>query len=539
MIAAATSPKPRPGSIALSLVSHTNVGKTTLARTLLGRDIGEVRDAPHVTEFADAFTLIETPTGETLQLWDTPGFGDSLRLLKRLRQATQPLGWFLSAVWDRWRDKPFWHSQQALRNVRDHSDVVLYLVNAAETPQAAGYVASEMELLAWTGKPVIVLLNQLGAPREAALEDAEVRQWQQHLTRFAAMHAVLPLDAFARCWVQEFALFDAVQAALPQAQRAAMERLNAAWRARRRATFDASAGVLAASLARLAAARVPVPDTGLRERLRQVGSALGSALGVGDPQLRATALAEQALADMLASEQSETTARLLALHGLAGTAQADITARLDALFELHAKIDEGRAGLLGGAITGALAGLKADIASGGLTLGGGLLAGGLIGALGGVALARGFNRIRGSEQSWLAWSNAALDAMLDAAVLRYLAVAHFGRGRGDWSAGEAPPFWADVVTAALAPQRSAFAALWAGRGERGPGAAPGETTSETPRRDASNGDALEAALKALLLITLQDVLARLYPAATIAAPPADGRAMAPSGTSANDNASEA
>ena len=60
-------------------------------------------------------------------------------------------------------------------------------------------------------------------------------------------------------------------------------------------------------------------------------------------------------------------------------------------------------------------------------------------------------------------------------VLRYLAVAHFGRGRGDWSAGEAPPFWADVATAALAPRRSAFAALWAGRGERGSGAVPSET----------------------------------------------------------------
>ena len=531
MSPAATSPGARPGSIALSLVSHTNAGKTTLARTLLGRDIGEVRDAPHVTEFADAFTLLETPTGETLQLWDTPGFGDSLRLLRRMRQATQPLGWFLSAVWDRWRDKPFWHSQQALRNVRDHSDVVLYLVNAAETPQAAGYVASEMALLAWTGKPVIVLLNQLGAPREAALEDAEVQQWRQHLAPFGAVHAVLPLDAFARCWVQEFALFDAVQAALPQAQRAAMGRLNAAWRARRHATFDAAAGVLAASLARLAAARVPVPDTGLRERLRQVGSALG----MSEPQVHATALAEQALAEQLTNEHRDATARLLALHGLAGTAQADIAARLDALFELHAKIDEGRAGLLGGALTGALAGLKADILSGGLTLGGGLLAGGLIGALGGVALARGFNRIRGSEQSWLAWSNAALDAMLDAAVLRYLAVAHFGRGRGDWSAGEAPPFWADVVTAALAPRRSAFAALWAGRGGRGPGAPASGGSS----RDASNDDALETALKPLLLITLRDVLARLYPAATIAAPPADGRGGAPDGvrgTRANDNA---
>lgn len=38
-----------PQKINLSLVSHTNVGKTTLARTLLGRDIGEVGDRSHVT----------------------------------------------------------------------------------------------------------------------------------------------------------------------------------------------------------------------------------------------------------------------------------------------------------------------------------------------------------------------------------------------------------------------------------------------------------------------------------------------------------
>jgi hypothetical protein len=127
--------------IALSLVSHTNAGKTTLARTLLREDVGEVRDAPHVTEFAEVRTMIATPGGERLLLWDTPGFGDSVRLAKRLRQSTQPLGWFLSQVWDRWRDRPFWASQQAMKNLRDEADVMLYLVNAAESPEAAGYVA--------------------------------------------------------------------------------------------------------------------------------------------------------------------------------------------------------------------------------------------------------------------------------------------------------------------------------------------------------------------------------------------------------------
>ncbi|MGH8665078.1 MAG: GTPase domain-containing protein, partial [Burkholderiales bacterium] len=123
-----------PATVELALVSHTNAGKTTLARTLLGREIGEVRDAPHVTELAQAHTLLETPGGDVLRLWDTPGFGDSARLVKRLRAADNPIGWLMREVWDRYRNRPLWCSQQAVRTVRESADVVLYLVNAAEDP---------------------------------------------------------------------------------------------------------------------------------------------------------------------------------------------------------------------------------------------------------------------------------------------------------------------------------------------------------------------------------------------------------------------
>jgi predicted membrane GTPase involved in stress response len=43
-----------PATVNLSLVSHTNAGKTTLVRTLLAQDVGEVRDAAHVTDVAPA-----------------------------------------------------------------------------------------------------------------------------------------------------------------------------------------------------------------------------------------------------------------------------------------------------------------------------------------------------------------------------------------------------------------------------------------------------------------------------------------------------
>ena len=77
--------------------------------------------------------------------------------------------------------------------------------------------------------------------------------------------------------------------------------------------------------------------------------------------------------------------------------------------------------------------------SGGLTLGGGLIAGGVLGALGSAGLARCVNLVRGTERSFVTWNAAALDATVEAALLRLLAVEHFGRGRGDWVEGEAPP----------------------------------------------------------------------------------------------------
>ncbi len=482
-------------TISLSLVSHTNAGKTTLARTLLGRDVGEVRDAPHVTEFADVFTMLETPAGEQLLLWDTPGFGDTLRLVKRLRSTANPIGWLVSEVWDRWRDRPFWASQQAMRNVRDEADAMLYLVNASESPEAAGYVAPEMELLGWIAKPVVVLLNQLGAPRADGQEAADLERWRRHLAPFTHVKAVLPLDAFARCWVQEGTLLRTIETALPADRQALMGRLRAAWWAQRLATFEAAMGSLAASLARLAGAFEVVPDpASFKARLRRVGTAIG----IGDAEQSPTALAQKALAERLDAEVRDNTGELIALHGLEGQAQREILTRLATHFETRLRMDEGKAALWGGVVSGALVGLKADLLSGGLTLGGGLLAGGLIGALGAAGLARCVNLVRGTDRSFVTWNAEALDQMLEAALLRYLAVAHFGRGRGEWAQGESPPHWREVVQQALAPHRESLALVWKERDARGEG---GEEAARL----------LTAALGPIVRAAAADALHALYP----------------------------
>jgi hypothetical protein len=430
-----------PEIVSLSLVSHTNAGKTTLARTLLGRDIGEVRDAPHVTEFADAHVLVETSAGDRLLLWDTPGFGDSVRLVRRLRQAEHPIGRFLSEVWDRWKDRPFWASQQAIRNTRDEADVLLYLVNASESVEAAGYVQPEMELLGWIGKPVVVLVNQLGA-RAAATSRRRVAQLaRQRLGVPARARRSAPRRVRALLG-QELTLFSAVEAALPEAKREAMARLRDAWRAR--PPRDLRFG-RAGDRRQPGADRDDERDLARRRRRARPTAPGGAAIGIGSAEPGPGRRAQQSLAARLDDEVRANTRELLALHGLGGAAEGEIRERLAAGYDLRLRLDETQAAMWGGAVTGALVGLKADLLSGGLTLGGGLIAGGVLGALGSAGLARCVNLVRGTGRSFVTWNAAALDTMVEAALLRLLAVEHFGRGRGDWVRGEAPPHWAGVV----------------------------------------------------------------------------------------------
>jgi Domain of unknown function (DUF3482)/50S ribosome-binding GTPase len=489
-----------PQRVELSLVSHTNVGKTTLARTLLGEDIGEVRDEPHVTVFAEPHSMIETPEGDDLCIWDTPGFGDSVRLARRLEQSDDPLGRLLSSIWDRFRDRPFWSTQQAVKNVRDSADVVLYLVNAAEVPSDAAYVEPEMRILTWIAKPVLVLLNQTGVPRPRHEEEAEAARWRAHVARFDVVRNVLPLDAFARCWVQEITLLQSVADVLPAPKRPAFARLERAWIAQRLGLFEESMAALAAQLARAACDCEVVDDAGLGARLREAGSALGI---VRSDESSPLGRAMRALAERLDADIRQATDRLIAIHRLGGHAARNVLERLAESYVVKRGLSEGKSALVGGVVTGALAGLKADIASGGLTFGAGLVVGGLLGALGGAGLARGYNYVRGAKTTSVQWSEAVLDELVAGALLRYLAVAHYGRGRGEWTEHGYPDFWSDAVKAVVEAHREALSAIWVGR--------TAECTSET----------LAPALRVLLTSAVRGLLERLYPGTLAAIARAD------------------
>ncbi|HKZ72608.1 MAG TPA: DUF3482 domain-containing protein, partial [Steroidobacteraceae bacterium] len=158
--------------------------------------------------------------------------------------------------------------------------------------------------------------------------------------------------------------------------------------------------------------------------------------------------------------------------------------------------DADKASVIGGLVSGALGGLAADLAAGGLTFGAGAIIGGVLGAFGARGLARAYNLATGTEAGTIRWSSEFLTERTAAALARYLAVAHFGRGRGTFVAGETPGHWKEAIAHVIDARRSRLEGVW---------------------RALLDRDGTERALAPLLTAMTSETLARLYPQAAAAA----------------------
>jgi GTPase Era involved in 16S rRNA processing len=474
-----------PITVCLSLISHTNVGKTTLARTLLHRDIGQVLDSEHVTDVAEAHLMVELPqpTGHRLLLWDTPGFGDSARLARRLKTSQQPVKSFLLETWDRFRNRALWCSQQAVKNVQEDADLVLYLIDATQRPEDNAWVALEMDILQWIGKPVVVVLNQLGDastdPREVK---AEVELWTRQLQRFSPVKRVLALDAYTQSWVQEKALLEATTPHLPEWKKAAFRELKDAWQQAEVSIFQQSIGLLATQLAGSLADREPAPKETLLQKI-----------GVGrKPWDEAMDKAREALGQRLTQRCLNSSDELISLHRLAGRRDDFLEkADRDQLFAPQ-QVNESLWTAVGGILTGAAAGVAAEIKTGGLMLGGGAIVGIFAGGAGAYLLAKGYNLSKAGKDE-LRWTEEHFLAQVETALLFYLAVSHWGRGRGTWQESKAPRQWKEAVQAALIEPRKVLGKIWKNAGS--------DAEVKT----------LESDLQLVLLRAAEDLLQRLYP----------------------------
>ena len=499
-----TAPPASPG-IDIFVVSHTNVGKTSLVRTLLGQDVGEVEDAPDVTKALAAYDLVVAPDGGALRLWDTPGFGDSFRLAGRLRRKQRWLAWLVREVWDRRFHPALWRGQRLALELRARASVVLYPVNLLESPVDAVYVLPELEILAWVGKPVLVLLNQGG---DQGAGDRRAAEWRHHLGGFPVVQRVLGLDGYTRCWLQELALFNEIGEVLPQPDRHAYHQLALLLGQGYRRRFDASVEALAEYLLRLSGDTVEMDARwfdGIKDAWKSVRARIP---GGRNAQLTPFESGMQGLAQRYAEQTKAVTDKLIAINRLDGVSAAEIMELAEEKLAVHKPVDASSSALAGGVVSGILAGLGADLLTGGLSLGTGALVGGVMGAFGAAALARGYNVYSHKDKKVVRWSAASLAEALGNATMLYLSIAHFGRGQGQWRRQQTPQAWALAVQGVLGLQRERLSQLCSAQ-------------SATPAVEPSPGEC-----QAVVREVLREVLLCLYPDAGAVLPHGDDRADA-------------
>ena len=227
----------------LAVVGHTNVGKTSLLRTLT-RDVGfgAISHRPSTTQHVEGARL--SVDGEALiELYDTPGFEDAVALYEYIEQlptaaerldGPELLQRFLNSSEARQR---FEQEAKVLRQLLQ-SDAGFYVIDARE-PVLAKY-RDELAILAMCGKPLLPVLNFVNSTEQR--EPA----WREVLARLG-LHAMVRFDTIAPPQDGEQRLYESLSLVLDN-QRPRLQRLiehnQAQVLARRKAAYRLIAELL-------------------------------------------------------------------------------------------------------------------------------------------------------------------------------------------------------------------------------------------------------------------------------------------------------
>ncbi|WP_430317447.1 GTPase/DUF3482 domain-containing protein, partial [Pseudomonas nitroreducens] len=248
-------------ALKLAVVGHTNVGKTSLLRTLT-RDVGfgEVSHRPSTTRHVEGARL--SVDGEPLlELYDTPGLEDAIALRDFLDGLERPgerldgpekLRRFLDGSEARGR---FEQEAKVLRQLLA-SDAGLYVIDARE-PVLAKY-RDELAVLAACARPLLPVLNFVASPQHRE------EQWREALSRLG-LHALVRFDSVAPPLDGERRLYESL-ALLMERARPQLDRLVADHEAQAVARREAGARLIAELLVDVAACRqlVPAGDAAVR-----------------------------------------------------------------------------------------------------------------------------------------------------------------------------------------------------------------------------------------------------------------------------------
>jgi hypothetical protein len=369
----------------------------------------------HRPEDRERFLRVVAPDPATLPVLVSSVVGDVMRLVD-LDPAAPPPGPpppGSSAWYERLR---LAFGRKSARSLpRDECDVVVHLVSGP------GDAARAAPLLDALGKPVVTI--QMGEEGEG-----------------------LRLGAFGRTWAGDQVLLQAIRAALPQERRAGFDNILRAWDSRNEERLQRSMAAVA--------------DHALRAA-REVEEIHAGPLSVRsllpaerDTQAHARQAAMERIVQRIDASGQGMAAHLRRIHGVDDTAASAIDHRLEERFVLQRPVDAPQAGMAGAA-TGAAMGASVDLLAGGLTLGAAAALGAVVGGGAAFIAAAWKNRASPAGATVIQLSDDMLDALVEAALLRYVAIVHWARGVQAVEEG-----WAREVVARVQAQKPLLAGYW-------------------------------------------------------------------------------
>ena len=327
----------------------------------------------------------------------------------------------------------------------DDSDVMLLVLRSAEDLESA------RPFFHASGQPALLLINPPATDNTE--REAAVALCRSKARALGLQAEALAFDRFARCWVQDPIFLDALARCVPGPKKEAFARLADAWLKRNDALFAESMQLIATQL-HDAAREVEEVHSALPYFKRLTSLADRQA----DAQARQNAIA--AVAERLQRSAQKSHSQLLRLHGIDDAKGMLLEQPLKVKFDFQAPINRAEAGLAGAA-TGAASGASIDLVTGGLTLGMATALGALIGGGAAFAGAAWKNRATPAGTTLVQLSDDMLQAVAAAALLRYLAIADFGRSAGVSGSGETAALWETRVVAAVEAKKETFTRFWA------------------------------------------------------------------------------
>jgi hypothetical protein len=260
--------------------------------------------------------------------------------------------------------------------------------------------------------------------------------------------------------VQELTLFNEIGQVLPEDERGSYMKLAAALGQTYADRFDESVAAITDYLFVLAGDKVEF-EVGWFDGIKDIWDSLQKSIPWGKPDnLNPFELAMQGLAQRYAERSKAVTDKLIAINRLGGETAAEVMKIADTKLVTDRPLDGGTTTVLVSIMSGILSGLGADLLAGGLTLGTGALVGGVLGATGGAALAKGYNVYTSKDKKVVGWSPNSLTEAFGKSLMLYLAIAHFGRGQGQWRPKEAPKAWGTSVSLTLNRYTERLQLLW-------------------------------------------------------------------------------